>query len=84
MIIHAKHTAGYLDISSQDSDDLDELESFKICLQPNQTVKIPNRWRRLKSLQGAINCNLLEVISYDDNFDEEVTQEQLKILILND
>jgi len=80
MIIHAKHTEGYIDISSQETYET-EKEHFRLCLSPGQTIKIPNKWRRLKNIQGAINCNLLEVISYDDTYNEEVTQEQLKILI---
>ena len=80
MIIHAKHTGGYLDISSQETYET-EKEHFRLCLRPGQTIKIPNKWRRLKNIQGAINCNLLEVISYDDTYNEEVTQEQLRNLI---
>lgn len=75
MILRAKHTAGFLDVSSQETL-LGETEPFRLTLKPGQTVTVPDKYRKLKNIDSAINSGLLEVVSYDSSPGVEVVQDK--------
>jgi hypothetical protein len=79
MHLRALHTAGQLDISSQEQLQ-GELEVFRLSLWPGQVVYVKDHWRYLKNIDSAINCGLLEVVDYNfSHVGEEVTHAELEI-----
>lgn len=79
MHLRALHTAGQLDISSQEQLQ-GESEVFRLALWPGQVVYVKDHWRYLKNIDSAINCGLLEVVDYNfSHVGEEVTHAELEI-----
>ncbi len=80
MRLRALHTAGVLDISSQEQLHVyNEMEPFRLALRPGQVVEVEDHWRKLKNIHNAINAGLLEVIEYNySNVGEEVTHAELE------
>jgi hypothetical protein len=76
MILRALHSAGYLDISSQELLQ-GELTVFRRTLVPGQTIEVPDEYRRFKNIHSAINAGQLEVVSYKSTADSVVVQEEL-------
>ena len=80
MRLRALHTSGVLDISSQESLQVyNEMEPMRLALRPGQEVEIEDHWRKLKNIDNAISCGLLEVIEYNySKVGEEVTHAELE------
>jgi hypothetical protein len=80
MILRALHTSGVLDISSQEALQVyNELEPFRLSLKPGQVVEVEDHWRKLKNIDNAIVCGLLEVVEYNySRVGEEVTHAELE------
>jgi len=76
MIIRAIHTAGYLDVSSQELLQ-GELTVFRLAMLPGQEVEIPNEYRVFRNINTAINAGLLEVVSYKSTSDSIVVHDQI-------
>lgn len=79
MFLRALHTSGMLDISSQESLQVyNESEPFRLALRPGQVVEVEDHWRKLKNIDSAIRCGLLEVLAYNySHVGEEVTHAEL-------
>jgi len=58
------------------------MEPMRLALRPGQVVEIEDHWRKLKNIDNAIRCGLLEVVTYNySHVGEEVTHAELtKIL----
>lgn len=80
MKLRALHTSGILDISSQEALQVyNESEPFRLALKPGQVVEVEDHWRKLKNIDNAITCGLLEVVEYDfTRLGEEVTHAELE------
>lgn len=80
MILIARHSAGFLDISSQETLDINgEPEVFRHApLLPGQRVEIADRFRKLSNIDHAINHGLLELVNYDDDPGSEVVNEEME------
>ena len=80
MILRAKHSAGYLDISSLEQID-GEKGTFRLTLKPGQTVTIDDKWRSLANISNAIKSGLLEVVSYDLSDGSVLVHEEFEQLL---
>ena len=81
MHLRALHTAGQLDISSQEQLQ-GESEVFRLSLWPGQVVYVKDHWRYLRNIDSAISQGLLQVVDYDfSHVGEEVTHAEMEVRI---
>ena len=83
MVIKALHTAGFLDISSNESLGLDntntvEKEPFRVYLTPGQTIEVEEKWMALRSIKNALNSGLISIefsdsVGYGQSFSKTTT-----------
>jgi len=69
MLLRALHTRGFLDIGSVAGE-----PKFSKTLSPGQTVEIEDKYAILQNIVAAIDAGLLEIVSYGDGAESDVTQ----------